>query len=66
MAWKEEYLEAYQGKKIKRNSKDKSQIELVENVPNDETLRVLKDTQKGKNLVHFRDVSDVLNVDELK
>jgi plasmid stability protein len=34
---------------------------LSKNVPNDETLRVLKETDKRQNLVHFKDVYDLID-----
>lgn len=39
---------------------------LSENVPNEETLRVFKETEEGKNLIHFKSVDDLIDTLGLK
>lgn len=34
---------------------------LSENVPNEETIRVFKETDEGKNLVHYKNANDLIN-----
>lgn len=34
---------------------------LSEDIPNDETLKVFKETDEGKNLVHYKNVDDLIN-----
>lgn len=34
---------------------------LSENVPNEETIRIFKDTDEGKNLVHYENAEDLIN-----
>lgn len=34
---------------------------LSEKVPNEETIQVFKDTDEGKNLVHYKNVEDLIN-----
>lgn len=39
---------------------------LSENAPNEKTLRVFKETDEGKNLVHYKDVDDLIDKLDLK
>ncbi len=34
---------------------------LSENVPNDETIKVFKDTDERKNLVHYKNANDLID-----
>lgn len=34
---------------------------LSENVPNEETIRVFKETDEGKNLVHYKNADDLID-----
>lgn len=34
---------------------------LNEDVPNEETIRVFKDTDEGKNLVHYKNADDLID-----
>lgn len=34
---------------------------LSENVPNEETIRVFKETDERKNLVHYKDADDLID-----
>lgn len=39
---------------------------LSENVPNEETIKVFKETDKGKNLVHYKSADDLIDKLNLK
>lgn len=39
---------------------------LSENIPNEETIKVFKDTDVGKNLTHYKSVDDLINKLNLK
>lgn len=39
---------------------------LSENTPNDKTLKVFKETDEGRNLVHYKDVDDLIDKLDLK
>jgi hypothetical protein len=34
---------------------------LSENIPNEETIRVFKDTDERKNLIHYKDADDLID-----
>jgi hypothetical protein len=34
---------------------------LSENVPNEETIRVFKETDEGKNLIHFKNADEMID-----
>lgn len=34
---------------------------LSENIPNEETIRVFKETDKGKNLIHYKNADDLID-----
>lgn len=34
---------------------------LSENIPNEETIRVFKETDEGKNLIHFKNAADMID-----
>lgn len=34
---------------------------LSEDVPNEETIRVFKDTDEGKNLIHFKNADEMID-----
>lgn len=34
---------------------------LSENIPNEETVTVFKETDEGKNLVHYKNVNDLID-----
>jgi len=34
---------------------------LSENIPNEETIRVFKDTDSGKNLTHYKNAEDLID-----
>lgn len=39
---------------------------LSENIPNEETIRVFKETDEGKNLIHFKNADDLIDKLRLK
>ena len=39
---------------------------LSENTPNEKTLKVFKETDEGKNLVHYKDINDLIDKLDLK
>jgi len=39
---------------------------LSENVPNEETIRVFKDTDERKNLIHYKNADDLIDKLNLK
>jgi len=39
---------------------------LSENVPNEETIKVFKETDSGKNLVRYKNADDLINKLDLK
>jgi len=39
---------------------------LSESIPNEETIKVFKETDKRKNLTHYKDVDDLLDKLDLK